>query len=63
MIANAVAASRWWMSDESDRDFINRLVEFVGAAPSVLVRRAGCRFDADQAAKSQGQLQAFQGDH
>lgn len=41
MIANAVAASRWWMSDESDRDFINRLVEFVGAAPSEVARRAG----------------------
>lgn len=41
MIANPVAASRWWMDTESDKDFIQRLVAYVGAAPSEVARRAG----------------------
>lgn len=41
MIANPLAASRWWMSTESDKDFIMRLVAYVGAAPSEVAKRAG----------------------
>lgn len=41
MIANPVTASRWWMDTESDKDFIQRLVAYVGAAPSEVARRAG----------------------
>lgn len=41
MIANSIPANRFWMSDESDKDFIQRLVDFVGAPASEVARRAG----------------------
>lgn len=41
MIANFVTANGLWMSDSSDKDFIQRLVEFVGGPPSEVARRAG----------------------
>lgn len=40
MIANAVADTRMWMSDESDKEFIQRIVAYVGLSPTEVARGA-----------------------
>lgn len=41
MIANSMSANCWWMTESSDKDFIQRLVDFAGVAPSEVARKAG----------------------